>query len=70
MDLLFGQNIVRKLWKMLISFFPIFLKMSSLNVLFCPQLSDIQFTVTEEERKQIIFTFNKLESKNPEVAFL
>ena len=34
------------------------------NVLFCPQLKDIQFTVTEEERNQKLFTFKKLESDN------
>ena len=34
------------------------------NVLFCPQLKDIQFTVKEEERNQKIFTFKKLESEN------
>ena len=36
-------------------------KMTSSNVLFCPQLKDIQFTVTEESRNQKIFTFKKLE---------
>ena len=39
-------------------------KTTSLNVLFFPQPKDIQFTVTEEERNQKIFTFKKLESEN------
>ena len=35
---------------------------TSSNILFCPQrLKDTQFTVTEEEKKQKIFTFKKLE---------
>ena len=45
-------------------FFPYFHKMSSLNVLFCPQLNDIQVTVIEKERNQEIFTFKKMESEN------
>ena len=36
-------------------------KMMSSNLLFCPQPKDVQFTVTEEERNQKIFTFKKLE---------
>ena len=32
-------------------------------VFFCPQWKDIQFTVTEEERNQEIFTFKKMESE-------
>ena len=39
-------------------------KTTSSNVLFCPQLKDTQFSVTEEERNQKIFTFKKLESHN------
>ena len=45
----------------------VFLKTQD-NVLRClvlsPQPKDIQFTVTEEERNQQIFTFKKLESQN------
>ena len=37
---------------------------TSSNVLFCYQPKDNQFTVTEEERNQKIFTFKKLKSKN------
>ena len=39
-------------------------KMTSSNVSFCPQLKDILFIVMEEERKQKIFKFKKLESEN------
>ena len=39
-------------------------KTMSSNVLFCPQPKDNQFTVTEEEINQEIFTFNMLESEN------
>ena len=38
--------------------------MTSSNVLFCPQLKDIQFAITEEEINQKIFTFKELESDN------
>ena len=39
-------------------------KMTSSNVLFCPQATkDIQFTVVVVERNQKIFTFKKLESE-------
>ena len=40
---------------------------SSSNVLFSPQPKDIQFTVTEEERNQKMFTLKKLESENYEI---
>ena len=43
---------------------PLKAKMTSSNVLFCPQLTNIQFTVTEEERNQEIFTFKELESES------
>ena len=36
-------------------------KLTSSNVLFCPQHKDNEFTVIEEERNQKIFTFKKLE---------
>ncbi len=39
------------------------LKVTSSNVLFCPQHKDIQFTVTEDERNQKMFTFEKLKSE-------
>ena len=38
-------------------------KMTSPNVLFCPQSKDNQFTVIEDERNQKIYTFKKLESE-------
>ena len=37
-------------------------KMTSSNILFCQQPKNNQFTVTEEERNQKIFTFKKLET--------
>ena len=40
------------------------LKITSSNVLFCPQPKDIQSIVIEEERNQKIFTFKKLKSEN------
>ena len=40
------------------------LKVTTTNVLFCPQPEDVQFTVTEEERHQKSFTFKKLKSEN------
>lgn len=39
-------------------------KMTSTNVLFCPQPQDIQFTIVEEKRNHKIFTFKKLVTKN------
>ena len=42
-------------------------KKTFLNVLFCPELKNNQFTVTEEEQNKKIFTFKKLES---EIIFL
>lgn len=39
-------------------------KMTTSNVLFCPQAKDIQLTVIEEWRKQKIFTLNEEESDN------
>lgn len=38
-------------------------KMTSLQVLFCPQPKDNQFSVTEEEINQNMFTFSTLESE-------
>ena len=38
-------------------------KMTFSNVLFCPQLKDIQFTVIEDQRNQKILTFKKQESE-------
>ena len=35
-------------------------KITSSNVLFCPQPKYIQFTVTEEHRNQKLFTFERL----------
>ena len=46
------------------SVFPKSLRRHPPNVLFCPQAKDIQFTVTEQEGNQKIFTFKKLESEN------
>ncbi len=40
------------------------LEVTSSDVLFCSQHKDIQFTVTEDERNQKIFTFQKLKSEN------
>lgn len=44
----------------------LFLKptMKPSKVLFCPQLKDIQFHVTAEERNQKTFTFKETESEN------
>ncbi len=39
-------------------------KLTSLNVSFCPQPKNIQFTVIKDERNQKIFTFEKLKSEN------
>ena len=39
-------------------------KTTSTNVLFCPQHKDFQFTVTEEERNQEIFTCDTMTSQN------
>ena len=39
-------------------------KMTSSNVLFCPQPKNNQFSFIEEERNQKIFSFKKLESEN------
>lgn len=39
-------------------------KMTSLNVLLCPQPKEIQFIVIKEEWKQKIFTLKKLKSDN------
>lgn len=39
-------------------------KMTTSNVLFCPQAKDIQLTVIEEWRKQKIFTLNEEKSDN------
>ena len=36
----------------------------SRNVLFCPEPKDIMCSVIEEERKQKIITFKRLESEN------
>ena len=45
-------------------------KMTSLNVLFCPQPKDNQFTVIEEERNnQKIFDFKKLEPEKSDFSF-
>ena len=43
-------------------------KMTSSNILFYPQSSDIEFTVTEEERNQELFTFKKLNSESYPLA--
>lgn len=37
-------------------------KMTFLNILFCPQPKDMNFTVIEEERNKNILMFNKLEA--------
>ncbi len=39
-------------------------KVTSSNVLFCSQLNNIQFTVTEDSRNQNIFTLEELKSEN------
>ncbi len=39
-------------------------KVTSSNILFCPQPKYIQFTVMEDKRNQKIFTFEKLKSEN------
>ena len=44
--------------------------MSSLIALFYLQPRDIQFTVTEEESNQKIFTCKKLESKNFDILLV
>lgn len=38
--------------------------MTPSNVLFCPKLKSVPFTVIEEQRKLKIFTFQKLEPEN------
>ncbi len=60
---MFGPENVRKMVKNVDQCFPN-PKVTSSNVLFCPQTKDIQFTVTEDERNQKIFKFEKPKSEN------
>ena len=53
-----------KVWKMVKEICFPKPKMTSSNVLFCPQPKNNQFTVIEEERNHKMFTFKKLESEN------